>query len=478
MKVAILHPDLGIGGAERLIVDAALGLQRRGHTVHIYTSHHDPNHCFEETRNGSLVVRCVQPPFPRSLRGKGHILFAHLRQLHLTFHLLSGASEYDIYLVDQLSTCIPFIRGLAHKRVVFYGHFPDKLLADGQFVEGQTGLNKKYNLKGLYRIPMDWLEEATTRQTDVLLVNSKFTARIFEIHFPSIRHSPRVVYPGVNIEAYENSLSLDHVNVGDVFSYRPTLVSLNRFERKKNAALAIEAFALVRQQLTTREKERGFHRLRLVLAGGFDPRVQDNIDTLAHLTHLCEAQSLTYSIIPPTTPLTSKALSTSEPDVTILLNFTQVQRTWLLTSPNTLALLYTPTNEHFGVVPVEGMISRLPVLACDTGGPTESIVDPDFSHEPAEARTGWLRPPEAATWSSAILDILHLSLEERDAIGRRARQRAETVFSLDATAKSIEDALKEAVSMGAVQGQFLPWIVTALSGLFAFAVALLYYLLL
>jgi len=40
------------GGAERLVVDAALGLQKLGHSVDIYTSHHDPNHCFEETRDG------------------------------------------------------------------------------------------------------------------------------------------------------------------------------------------------------------------------------------------------------------------------------------------------------------------------------------------------------------------------------------------------------------------------------------------
>ncbi|KAG8751507.1 Alpha-1,3-mannosyltransferase-like protein, partial [Ceratobasidium sp. 428] len=51
LRVCILHPDLGIGGAERLIVDAALGLQKQGHTVHIYTSYHDPTHAFEETTN-------------------------------------------------------------------------------------------------------------------------------------------------------------------------------------------------------------------------------------------------------------------------------------------------------------------------------------------------------------------------------------------------------------------------------------------
>lgn len=70
LRIAFVHPDLGIGvfkhpepaagpdniaagGAERLVVDAALGLQKLGHEVVIYTSHHDPNHCFDETRDGT-----------------------------------------------------------------------------------------------------------------------------------------------------------------------------------------------------------------------------------------------------------------------------------------------------------------------------------------------------------------------------------------------------------------------------------------
>jgi alpha-1,3/alpha-1,6-mannosyltransferase len=74
LRIAFIHPDLGIGtkyssdahvpklilfigGAERLVVDAAVGLQRLGHTVEIYTSHHDPAHCFDETRDGALCSR-------------------------------------------------------------------------------------------------------------------------------------------------------------------------------------------------------------------------------------------------------------------------------------------------------------------------------------------------------------------------------------------------------------------------------------
>lgn len=57
--VVFFHPDLGIGGAERLVIDAAVGLQNRGHKVTIFTSHRDRNHCFDEARDGKL------PPAPR-----------------------------------------------------------------------------------------------------------------------------------------------------------------------------------------------------------------------------------------------------------------------------------------------------------------------------------------------------------------------------------------------------------------------------
>lgn len=206
LRIAFVHPDLGIGafkhgsatselnaashgiltgGAERLVVDAALGLQKLGHEVAIYTSHHDPNHCFDETRDGTpadlcsvsrrpdpavnligtLKVHYVVPPFPRAYRGKFHIFFSHARQLHLTTHLLRPTSpKYDVYFVDQLSTCVPLLRAFGRTRVVFYCHFPDKLLADGAYVEGK-GRPRGGLLKRLYRLPMDWLEELTTRES-------------------------------------------------------------------------------------------------------------------------------------------------------------------------------------------------------------------------------------------------------------------------------------------------------------------------
>lgn len=48
IKVTILHPDLGIGGAERLIVDAAHALRDNGHAVDIVTNRFSANHCFSD----------------------------------------------------------------------------------------------------------------------------------------------------------------------------------------------------------------------------------------------------------------------------------------------------------------------------------------------------------------------------------------------------------------------------------------------
>ncbi|KAJ3771265.1 glycosyltransferase family 4 protein [Lentinula raphanica] len=458
LRVAFIHPDLGIGGAERLVVDAALGLQNLGHQVDIYTSHHDPNHCFEETKDGRLKVHHIVPPFPRAINGKFHILFAHLRQLHLTKYLLSSAApKYDVFFVDQLSTCIPLLRTVAHTRVVFYCHFPDKLLANGEFIEdpvarAQRAMLRGGLLKSLYRYPMDWLEEITTRQADVILVNSRFTGRVFKDNFYSIQRIPKVVYPGINIAAYEatEESSIDP-DVIAVLSERPTLLSLNRFEKKKNVALAVEAFARIRAQ------EPDSSNLRLVLGGGYDPRLEDNMLTLYSLIDLVSKKHhLSYNVITPSSPKAVKIppLNTtpSNPAVLFVLNFSTAQRTALLTSPSTIGLLYTPANEHFGIVPVEGMICGVPVLACDSGGPVESIVE-----EPVEDRVGWLRTPDPEVWSEALREIVELGEEERLKMRGRAKQRARELFGMEAMASGIEAALKEAVDMGKIQNWFLTY---------------------
>ena len=64
LGIWFIHPDLGIGGAERLVVDAAVGLQQLGHRVAVFTSHCDRSHCFDEARDGTYTPLLLPFPLP------------------------------------------------------------------------------------------------------------------------------------------------------------------------------------------------------------------------------------------------------------------------------------------------------------------------------------------------------------------------------------------------------------------------------
>ena len=156
--VAFVHPDLGIGGAERLVVDAALALKSRGNKVHIFTAHHDPSHCFQETKDATIPVTCVGDWLPRHVLGHFYAFFAYLRMIYVALYLVLF-SDYraDVFFCDQVSACIPVLK-MSKAKVLFYCHFPDQLLT-----------KRESFAKKLYRAPLDWVEEKTTGMHSLFL---------------------------------------------------------------------------------------------------------------------------------------------------------------------------------------------------------------------------------------------------------------------------------------------------------------------
>ena len=87
-------------------------------------------------------------------------------------------------------------------------------------------------------------------------MNSRFTAGVFRRAFPRLAVAPEVLYPPLSLDA----------EVAEAPRDAALLLSINRFERKKNLGLAVEALALLPP------------RVRLVLAGGYDPDLPENVE--------------------------------------------------------------------------------------------------------------------------------------------------------------------------------------------------------
>lgn len=352
VRLVFIHPDLGIGGAERAVVDAAMALKSRGHSVIMMTSHFDTKHCFEETRDGSLEVIAAGDWLPRTIFGYFYLVCAIIRILYLSLYLMffSGI-KYDVIYCDQLSACIPLLKLRKSTKVLFYCHFPDLLLS-----------KRTNRLKKLYRKPLDWIEETTTGQADVVLVNSHFTANIFRETFKSLIHIPlQVLHP---VPDFSNSAYQPR----EESSKKVTFLSINRYEIKKNIILAVKALNELKK-LQNGQLE----NVELVVAGGYDDRVSENYKCYRQLVNLVESLNLKEHV--------KFHKSISSPMKLDLIK-------------SSTCLLYTPSNEHFGIVPLEAMHYGLPVIAVNNGGPKETVVD---------GETGYLVPEEATLFAKKML---------------------------------------------------------------------------
>ncbi|KAF7521185.1 hypothetical protein G7054_g12523 [Neopestalotiopsis clavispora] len=446
--IVFLHPDLGIGGAERLVVDAAVGLQNRGHKVVVFTSHCDPSHCFDEARDGTLNVRVRgNTIIPSSILGRFSILCAILRQLHLIVQIYFSSELQEIspdaFFIDQLSAGLPLLQYLYPRgRIFFYCHFPDLLLAQGR---------QKW-WKRVYRLPFDWLEQWSMSFADAIAVNSNFTKGVVSRTWPALakKRDLKTVYPCVDTKTKKSP----EVEQGKpLWNGKKFLLSINRFERKKDVALAIKAYAGLSQ-----EARKG---VRLVVAGGYDSRVAENVGYHNELVELANSLGLSN--------MTAKTIvgALEVPDdiqVLFLLSVPNLLKEMLLNS--TQLLVYTPANEHFGIVPLEAMLAGVPVLAADTGGPTETVL---------EGETGWLRSPSKAdAWTEVMDRVLHkLSRDDLTKMRQTGISRVRDNFGDVQMAERIDGICDQILQQESKPGSYAPvlFAVSLLGGVVGAAVA-------
>ena len=305
-----------------------------------------------------------------------------------------------MFFLDLLSAGVPVLKYLyPTTRILFYCHFPDRLL-----VQNRKGWYRK-----IWRLPFDALESWGMHGADRVMVNSNFTKGVVQGIWSDLGGTDgvTVVYPCIDINAGQEEHERPK-GVSSNGSSRPApigsspprlwpthrvILSINRFERKKNIALAIRAFAALPPSQRV--------NARLVLAGGYDPANAENISYHTELVNLASDLGL------QTATARNIVSASNIPDdihVLFLLSVPGALKQILL---NTASLLvYTPANEHFGIVPLEAMLAGVPVLAADSGGPRETV---------KEGETGWLRDTEdVGAWSRVMGDVLRPSSSSKE----------------------------------------------------------------
>lgn len=450
--------------------------------VTIFTPHHDPARCFPETLTGTFTVTVAGAWFPRTICGRAAAACAVVRCALATAAAgaaaLCARTPWDAAVVDQVAAAVPCLHAATAWRtpVLFYCHFPDLLLAPRQ---GRGAV-----LRALYRAPLDALEQAATGCADALLVNSHFTAGVFRDTFTRLAGRgvrPGVLYPAAAIptdDALETAVATweavlppavvslvkgtggsggggsgggtrggggapsSSPSPSSSSSPPPTVfVSINRFERKKDIGLAVRALATLvhggqegggcgrRRRAagadepaatTTTTRAAGPTAAPadavLIVAGGYDPRLPENVAHLAELEALAAAEGVAGR-------------------VAFLPSFTDAQRAALLAVA--AAVLYTPSGEHFGIVPVEAGAAGVPVIAVASGGPLESVVD---------GVTGWLVEASPAGFAAAMGRVVAVgSAGVRGSVGAAARAHARAHFSRPAFGEALQGEVERMV---------------------------------
>ena len=194
------------------------------------------------------------------------------------------------------------------------------------------------------------------------------------------------------------------------------IVSLNRFERKKNIELLLFSIAKLKENNLSHELE---DQLKVVIAGGYDSRNDENKEYLIELKKI------------------SKDLRIDS-HITFAPSISDSERASLLQT--SLCVCYTPHREHFGIVPLEAMYAGSPVIAINSGGPKETVIN---------NVTGKLVLNSPDAFANAIYEMIIDPQRARE-MGRNGHSRVKHGFGIEKFRLEwltiIDDALNESIT--------------------------------
>ena len=331
--------------------------------------------------------------------------------------------EIDAFFVDQLSFPVLVLRILYGQtfRIMFYCHFPDSLCDPNKPFDASCLLEEQEERAplSLYTKFLNYIDKYCMACADTIVYNSDFTKCVTEKCFGTdFDGKTLVLRPAFGLRTKRRTLTISdqtcsQLNMLDNFTKLPPaltskssktfcIVCISCFEPRKNHILALqmlEHIFAVQKVLAKKGVRKNPPKVHLVLAGGYDSRRLDNVRCMRSLLEAINENTRQH--------------------VSILPNISDDLKWGLLHRAD--AVVFTPVNEPFGIVPLEAMSCGKPVIACNFGGPVETI---GLTHE-----HGILLDPDPEKFAEAMLVLIN-NEKLRHEMGWDAQEHVEDEFIL------------------------------------------------
>ncbi len=283
-----------------------------------------------------------------------------------------------------------------------------------------------------------WMERTAILDADAIVAVSHGTKADIQLAYPEVDPARiHVIYNGIDLNEYQHTESIDALTKYGVDSTRPYVLFVGRITRQKGVTHLVDAIRFLPPGT------------QVVLCAG----APDTPEIAAEMREKVEAlrketPGSSPALVENTTPDGGHSISTGDPTGTGH-NIVWIEQ--MVTKPEAIqlyshcAVFCCPSvYEPFGIINLEAMACKAPVVASAVGGILEVVVPP----EQAEAETGFLIPfvPDPVTTFpeepeqfsrdlAAGISILLADPARARAMGLAGRKRVEAKFAWEAIAE-------------------------------------------
>lgn len=404
VKIAIFHCGfIYSGGGERIVLEEAKGLIKRGYEVEVYAPTLDRKKCYPEIIK-EVGVKTFFPSYIDKLPGRYALRM--LATSLLAPILAIKFKDVDIFIgANQPGAWIAFcISKVLKKPFIVYLNQPNRIVyprpVDVEFGWATTvgDYQLLYKLFRILRPALSLLDKISINNAYEVLVNGEYIGTAIEnVYSKRIVNTPAgsYVYPFSKLYLNPHTAFEGEVTIAGKKISKPYLLITNRHDPQKRFDYVIRAMKAVLRK---------YPKVSLVIPGPFTKHTKKLIDLTKRLG------------------IVDKVLFLGEVSENDLQKLYQHSAVYCYPSPE----------EDFGLGPLEAGGWGVPTVAWNHAGPTVTVHD---------GVTGFLaKPYKISDYAKLILKLLN-NQKLRAKMGKSAWERTKEVFSWDAHVDKLESSI-------------------------------------